>query len=502
MEDVPEHTDTWPLESADQRAAWDRWSKLIGAARHPSLARVVTVSRTESVGTLILADPGSEDVLTWVDRTGADVPTRLGVLRAAASALDALHATTTDGASTGHGNLTTANVRVDPDGATRLVGFAPWSGTARPPMMAPEAQPGSPATPAADAYAFAVIVAVVLGGEGARTATDLEGLFRALRVSADTRRRVRLIKAIHLVLEGPPETRPTNLTAWLAGAVEGTAVTEMSPASAATTVAPESAGSAVPRSDSWLRPARIGLALATAAAVGLGGWIVGSSERPPAERSSERSGQDTVPIDVEWAWAPACGEGTGIASEGLITELTQQTDLARLDVAAQADRGGRWHQGRLLITLRARSSDSPVTFLGARAERTSRVRPPSWRARSVTECEHTDRPAVRYLFDADRNVSEIDPTWRPGRQFGSNGSGSLSTEPTLVTFDATACDGNYGWQITISYLDAAGATGTTRIQTPYLFGRADRTLSYVLGDGVARPLYQPGEDFSGPDPRC
>jgi hypothetical protein len=485
-------TTRWPLGTDAERAVWDHWSGLVQSGRHPTLARVAEAVRTDSQATLVLVDPDSEDVIAWAARTGASVPQRLAVLRAAAAALDSLYAGTTFAAGLPHGGLSTAAVRVDSDGAARLVDFSPWTSreTDQERFRAPEVAAGTPATRAGDVYAFARLVAEVLGGPAVADATDVSSVMRALRANADTRRRPRLVKAIQAALSSPPEARPQPLLGWLTAAVEGTAATEVTGAIEVTDpeqVAPPAA-----------RPRRAGLALTTAViavVVGLAAWALHNHGRTPARASPPTTSNPTAstgPFTATAAWAPPCGADTGIAAAYRPDALTRPTTAAALDAAPAATGVGRWHTGRLLITLIAPSGDQPVliTDIEARPVGTTNG-PPTWVAQSET-CGSATTPEgdVGYRVDLDRDRTARISHGSDDR-FSQKGSFALLTTPTVIALDVTACDANYAWEARVAY-SVGDMAGMKRLGPFFTYGQAGAAGVYTLGSGRSTPRLRIG----------
>jgi len=482
---------TWPLGADSDRQHWDEWSRLVQAARHPSLARVNEVRRDQHEGSLVVADRGSESVTGWIERTGASVPERLAVLRAAAAAVDALHAGTPDSPGLAHGGLTAESVRVDPDGAARVVGFSPWAGTAdgQQRFLAPELTAGAPATRAGDVYAFAWLVAEVLGGPAVVEAQDAGGVVRALRVSPDTRRRTRLVKAVHTALTSPPDARPQPLTAWLTAAVEGTAVTEVGAAGA--TAEPERAPSPDDTRRSLAWPVAVVIVAVLAAGIGAWAWkgragaapsgmLTGPSSSPPASGI-------TKPFTMTAHWEPACGKDTGIAAASTLEDLHRPTTADILDREPAGTAVGRWHTGRLLVSLSAPDGEQ-VTITGIDVNRVATSPPPAWIA-LVKTCSGTQAvtPDLRYDVDLDKRTVELAGRGSP-RRFTPDGSFNLNPSPTVVAIDATACDAGYAWQPVIHYFTGDKTGAVIGPETYFTYGQPGSATVYDLGPGKTTPI--------------
>lgn len=458
---------TWSLRSAADRERWDAWARALLAARHPSLARVEEVSRTEDAGTLVELDPDSVGIAEWVAASTPSVPDKLAVLHAVAAALDALHAGEDGRPGLAHGALGPETVRMDEHGAARLVGFAPWTGEVLDRFHAPELAAGSVPTRSADAFAFGRLVAEVLGGPAVTSAETTSGVVRALRANPETRRRVRLVRALQTMLEAPAEVRPLPLTGWLSAAVEGTAATEVrgDDGGAPTFVEPGPA----PRRPSGLAAA----AVALAAAIGISAWL---SARDTSQTGSEAAAQPTI----SEALAPPCSARDGIAAADLVNALESKVSAADLDSAARPVSGGRWHTSRVLLTFRA-PEGRQLTVLSIRPRVVGPARPPAWRAEAKGRCGGAQPDATMpYALDDGGVSAKIERDPNQFSRFQSNGAFTGSSRPATVAVEATACTGNYSWQIDVRYqLDDEPVT-TWRSPAYFTYGMADNTENYLV----------------------
>ncbi|RNM16240.1 hypothetical protein [Nocardioides pocheonensis] len=482
-------TAVWPLTTPDDADAWDAWLPRIEAARHPSLARVVAGSRDATSASLTLLDPDSEAVTAWAARTQASVPERLSILRAAAAALDSLHAGTARTPGVAHGAVSPDAVRVAPDSSTRVVGYSPWVGTTGAPerFLAPELAAGAAATTAGDAYAFARTVAEVLGGPAVADAHDPNDVVRALRSSPDTRRRTRLVKAVHAALASPPEARPHALTAWLIAAVEGTAATEVTSPTAAEPDVPTDAHR------SAARPALVLIAVVLVAAVAAWGWIgrdtapTRASGRTPTPTGQARP---TGPLGVKAAWTAPCGPDTGIAATSVLEDLQHPTTAGALDKAPPAAGVGRWHTGRLLLTLVGRSDEDPVTVTEIDLEQVGTTPTPAWVALPGRCDAAADPSQLRYAADLDRRKLRI-VDHGSAADFDPSGQFNLRTTPVVVGIDVTACKAGYAWRPVIHYF-VGTHQGKVSPGTFYTYGPVGRANVYRLGTGRSTPTLQFG----------
>lgn len=486
---------TWPLTSDADRALWDSWAAALSAARHPSLARVEEVSRTEDLGTLVLADPDSESVTEWAERTGASVPERLAVLRAAAAALDALYAGSESAPGIPHGGVSTDALRVAADGSTRLVGFAPWTGLSADRFRAPELGSRDQPTRAGDVYAFACMTADVLGGSRVAAAADTAAVVQGLRSSPDTRRRARLVRAIQSALSAPPEARPTQLTEWLANAAEGTAMTQVS--GTAATAGQEGPVLSAPAARRLL-PSIVAVLVAL---VLVGGWLLVS--RGGNDPSTDGGNPVTPSSIVSAVWEPACGAGTGIAGtdipDGFDDVPTTAHDLDRLT----ANRVGRWHTGTLLITFRKPPGAKTIKIASLTPNRINRLRDaPSWKVTVSGPCKAPEKADVRLGLDLDtRDLrARIVPGTNPGRRFNPSGAGFvLDASKTVVAVDASACRTNSAWTIDVLF---SGSKQKYSLGQFFIYGTAGSTEDLSIGQ--KRSVLTPLSDgvFDGQDPAC
>lgn len=490
-------TTVWPIATPADADAWDAWLPRIEAARHPSLARVVAGTRDATSASLTLLDPDSEAVTAWAARTQASVPERLSILRAAAAALDALHAGTSRTPGVAHGAVGPDAVRVAPDGSTRVVGYSPWAGTTGEPgrFLAPELADGAAATIAGDAYAFARTVAEVLGGPAVAEAHDPNDVVRALRSSPDTRRRTRLVKAVHAALASPPEARPHALTAWLVAAVEGTAATEVTSPAAAESDLPADA-----RRSSVARPSLALVAVVLVAALAAWGWIgrdAGPTRAPGRTPTPTPTAQarPTGPLSVTAAWTPPCGPDTGIAATSVLDDLQHPTNASALDAAPPAAGVGRWHTGRLLVTLVARSDQDPVTITKIDLEHVGTTPTPAWVALPGRCDAAADPSQLRYAADLDRRTLRI-VDHGTGGGFNSSGPFNVGATPVVVGIDATACDAGYAWRPVIHYFVGTHEGTLSPPETFYTYGPVGKAAVYRLGSGRSKPELQLGQQLS------
>lgn len=488
-------TTVWPIATPADAVAWDAWLPRIEAARHPSLARVVAGTRDATSASLTVLDPDSEAVTAWAARTQASVPERLSILRAAAAALDALHAGTSRTPGVAHGAVGPEAVRVAPDGSTRVVGYSPWAGTTGEPgrFLAPELAAGATATIAGDAYAFARTVAEVLGGPAVAEALDPNDVVRALRSSPDTRRRTRLVKAVHAALASPPEARPHALTAWLVAAVEGTAATEVTSPTAA---APDLAAAA--RRSSVARPSLVVVAVVLVAALAAWGWIGRDTAptRAPGRTSTPTTQlRPTGPLGVTAAWTAPCGPDTGIAATSVLDDLQHPTNARALDGAPPAAGVGRWHTGRLLIKVVGRSDQDPVTITKIDLAHVDTTPTPAWVALPGRCDAAADPSQLRYAADLDRRTLRI-VEHGSGGGFSSSGPFNVGTTPVVVAIDATACAAGYAWRPVIHYFVGTHHGTLSPPETFYTYGPAGNATVYRLGSGRSTPTLQAGPQLS------
>ncbi len=206
-------------------------------------------------------------------------------------------------------------------------------------------------------------------------------------------------------------------------------------------------------------------------------------------------------FSVELAWAEECGEGTGIAADDPVPGHLQEPMSAE-EVAANAAEvgGGRWHRGRLLLTLHAWGDDSvPVTLVEVSTRRVLPAGPPLWRVTRTTGCAEQPEPDQVWTLDLDTQELELSLPGRPERGFQVNGAVALTPEPVVVAIDLRACRGNYRWVPELGFLTPEGQ-GTLPLDPQTVFGRAADTRAYTLGAGRSRPQWQ--GRVSGPDRSC
>lgn len=181
-----------PPASAPARAALEAHFRALAALDHPRLVApyelideggalllTMPVAPGEPLGALLIEQNAAPTHLIFgqptldpvVAREVAARPRPVPRVRRAladvAEGLDALHR-----AGLCHGDLRPDNALVGPDGAAQLIDFGPWApGEAegarreRPPAyLAPEQEPDAPPDPAADCYAFGVVLFEALTG--------------------------------------------------------------------------------------------------------------------------------------------------------------------------------------------------------------------------------------------------------------------------------------------------------------------------------------------------
>lgn len=232
------------VDDADE-AGWERFGHLLRSLAHPGLVRVTDVflgppphrqgdSATGELSRYVVMDYVEGPTLRdWIDENpAATAAGRLALLRTVASALDEMHSGSRTEIPVAHGDVKPANIIVGPTGGTVLVdlGLARLadgrgvSGRSNP-YAAPELREAdAQATPAADAFAFAVTTASVLTGQAPPTDQtgflDLAALQTQLQTSPVTQRRPMLVHQVMRVLAAPPEGRPPHLRLWLDSAAE------------------------------------------------------------------------------------------------------------------------------------------------------------------------------------------------------------------------------------------------------------------------------------------
>jgi len=232
------------VDDADE-AGWERFGHLLRSLAHPGLVRVTDVfigppphrrgdPATGELSRYVVMDYVEGPTLRdWVDENPAVTAAgRLALLRTVASALDEMHSGSRTEIPVAHGDVKPANIIVGPTGGTVLVdlGLARLadgrgvSGRSNP-YAAPELREfDAQATPAADAFAFAVTTAQVLTGQAPPTDEtgflDLAALQIQLQTSPVTQRRPMLVHQVMAVLSAPPERRPQQLRLWLDSAAD------------------------------------------------------------------------------------------------------------------------------------------------------------------------------------------------------------------------------------------------------------------------------------------
>ena len=309
---------------------WQQVAHLLRSLSHPGLVRVTdafigqgthrqgeaeTAARTK---VLVMDYVEGPTVREWVDENpDAPASSRIALLRTVASALDEMHSGRRTEVPVAHGDVKPANIIVSNAGSAVLVDL----GLARladargvvgrsNPYAAPELRGAdTQATPAGDAFAFAVTLAQVL--LGAPPPVDGEGFLDVAALQAElaaapaTRNRPRLVEQIVAVVTAAPTQRPTSLRSWLDATLDSLShVTEVStaggegfaavlpassaPPGAATGAAAPAGGTAPPPQ----RPRRrAGLMVAAVAAVILA--VVGGGY---ALASGGKSNNDKAPV--------------------------------------------------------------------------------------------------------------------------------------------------------------------------------------------------------------
>jgi hypothetical protein len=482
----------WELRNAVERAHWDAWAEAVQTARHPALAKVTGCERDGNLASLTLLDPESEDIGTWAARTGATVPQRLAVLRTAAAALDALYAGATTDVGIPHGGIATSSIRVDREGMTRVVGFSPWerhdAEDAR--FAAPELDQGMLATRSGDVYAFARVVAEVLGGPTVAAAAEPGDVARVLRANPDTRRRARLIRAIHSALASPAEARAQPLTDWLAAAVEGTAVTEIG---SRTVLPADDRGVPAP---SRRHPMRSVAWLCVAVALVLGGWwLRPSGEHPDAP---DPAGHEPL-FTMKAVSAQPCGET--VAGLGEPDGLHRPMDISDLDGLPNDLAVGRLQRGRVLISMQARDDEQSITIDKVEAERVQVTSSPAWAAYSSSACIKqgaSDRSYVANL-DTQAPLTLADPgdpnLFSPDPSAGF----ALHAAPIEIAIDAVACDQSYEWRPRVYYTRGTTSGTWSPRSSFFLYGTASGASRYeVTGSGAPPQVV----DDTPVDPAC
>jgi hypothetical protein len=427
---------TWDLPDEAAVSTWTAYAAALLAVQHPALVRVVEADTSTGTARLVLeAEPG-EAVDTWVARAEPSVPERLAVLRACASALDALHAGAGRTPGAAHGELRPANVLVRPDESTVVTGFAPWI-TEEGRFTAPELRAGATSTTAGDAFAFARLTAEVLLGPD-ELPGETDALVRVLRTHPHTRRRPRLVAAIRDALSGPPETRPRGLQAWLTEATEGTAtggvITEPSPI-----------GSPV----AGPRRGRLVGALVALVAVVAAGLAFTAWDQNDGRRDDNPSLPAALEVSASWYPVGTCfGETTSAGTAMDRVGRTIENVSGAHDIALDDD-GGRWGRGLAKLTLTS-AADEPVvvTGLALAAEPkdapnwvlippSSPCAPPPGRTRHYVL--HLDKPWDISIANAKQGMPpQPQFTLKPGAT-------------TTLAVDVVACDANSEWRLQVTY---------------------------------------------------
>jgi serine/threonine protein kinase len=254
------------IDDADE-AGWERFGHLLRSLAHPGLVRVTDVflgppphrqgdPATGELSRYVVMDYVDGPTLRdWIDENpAATAAGRLALLRTVASALDEMHSGSRTEIPVAHGDVKPANIIVGPTGGTVLVdlGLARLtdghgvSGRSNP-YAAPELRESdAQATPAADAFAFAVTTAHVLTGQAPPTDQngflDLPALQVQLQTSPVTQRRPILVHQVMAVLSAAPEARPQLLRLWLDSAADTLSQVTTPPAAESVAVS----GAAVP----------------------------------------------------------------------------------------------------------------------------------------------------------------------------------------------------------------------------------------------------------------
>ena len=460
---------TWDLPDEAAISTWTAYASALLAVQHPALARVVEAEASAGTARLVVeAEPG-DPVDTWVARAEPSVPARLAVLRACASALDALHAGAGSTRGAAHGDLRPANVLVRPDESTAVTGFAPWI-TEEGRFTAPELRAGAASTTAGDAFAFARLTAEVLLGPD-EVPDETEALVRVLRTHPHTRRRPRLVAAIRDVLSGPPETRPRGLQVWL---TEGTEGAETDHGAVDAPVVPPRAD---PRPRSTVVALSAGLLLLAALVV----TVIVVQSRP--EDPGRRDGAEPVgalTTRVSWYASRTCftdqsGAGTAMRSGGSPID-----DAGAGDAALSRD-GGRWGQGVAKVTLTSNAREPLVVI---RAEIVARsMDPPDWvLLPDSAPCEQPGGSPRHYVVDLD------DPRHLhlEGTKTGQQTQPPLTIAPdrsATLAVAMTACETNREWRLRITYYLPESGDREFKTLTPPLrmFSRTEPRTSAFSG---------------------